>query len=844
VADGRATRKDAGQQISPAHNKVFRDFGGMNTQAARTAIAENEFAWLENVMPLGHGNAIIVSGPSAALASVPNGVCYTMQHFNRAGLNFMFMATTTGHAYEVPLDFVGYTVASLVITNPGSGYLSRPTILFTGAANVPAAATVNLTLVGCAVAVAGSGYTLGDILTASGGTFVRPFKVQVTSVNGSGGITGISILDGGDYTVTTNLGVTVLTGGTGTNAAVSCGIGASAGYGIGGTITITNAGLGYQAAPGVVASGGADIPFPFSAGTLTAIVVGSSHGIREITNTGSPELGGGGVAIAQWKNERILIVDPVKGFFDWDGTKLTPSGSVFSLTITTGGSYTSIPTISFSGGGGTGAAASAIMGANGTQAVNAAGTGYVVGDVLTYVGGTFTSAAQVKVTTIGGGGAITAVSVFNPGSYSALPAFPVAVTGGSGTGAAFQGAYAVFAATITNPGTTPYTSAPTVTFSSGAATATANLIAAPPNPERVAVFASRVWVVQGRALSYTAPGTYNDFLSQGSGVTILDDPALDSNVTNLVAANSFLYYTGVDSVNVIGDVTVNSLGNTIFSNTNLSADVGTNFSQATVPYFRSLLFPATNGVYSLYGATPVKISDAMDGVFQGIDFHGLVSGGGFTLANVKCAAFLVLYNTSGQPSTANNSRPLFMIFFNKKWFVANQDTLGRLILIAGAGAADPNYSQNLYGTDGTSLFRLFVDPTNLQTWKLQTAYWDLKDVVKTKQAEAIGFESNGSLGGTVTATVDMVSNQAPFLQTNTYTVPLGAPIQWVNVSGVVIPWLNNVGATIPWVNGGSYLMQMQDAEGFGKYLGMTLTSSDVTGSLSSVILRYIYREDL
>ena len=31
---------------------VVKDFAGMNTQAARTAIKEEEFSWLESVMPV------------------------------------------------------------------------------------------------------------------------------------------------------------------------------------------------------------------------------------------------------------------------------------------------------------------------------------------------------------------------------------------------------------------------------------------------------------------------------------------------------------------------------------------------------------------------------------------------------------------------------------------------------------------------------------------------------------------------------------------------------------------------------------------------------------------------
>lgn len=64
------------------------------------------------------------------------------------------------------------------------------------------------------------------------------------------------------------------------------------------------------------------------------------------------------------------------------------------------------------------------------------GTGYSVGDVLTAIGGTFTTAMQFTVRTALGG-AIQAVDLTNPGVYSVRPTSPISVTGGTGSGATF-----------------------------------------------------------------------------------------------------------------------------------------------------------------------------------------------------------------------------------------------------------------------------------------------------------------------------------------------------------------------------------------------------------------------
>ena len=69
--------------------------------------------------------------------------------------------------------------------------------------------------------------------------------------------------------------------------------------------------------------------------------------------------------------------------------------------------------------------------------VDNAGTGYVLGDVLTVLGGVSTIPAQLTVTGVTGG-TITAVTVTNLGEYSVPPVSPVHVSGGAGTGATFD----------------------------------------------------------------------------------------------------------------------------------------------------------------------------------------------------------------------------------------------------------------------------------------------------------------------------------------------------------------------------------------------------------------------
>ena len=150
------------------------------------------------------------------------------------------------------------------------------------------------------------------------------------------------------------------------------------------------------------------------------------------------------------------------------------SGSVSSLTLLSHGSgYSSAPTVSFSGGGGSGAAATAALGFPvATVSVANGGSGYTSRPSATFsapaAGGTTAAAATFLK--------VTAIVPSSPGSgYTSRPT--VTISGGGGSGAAATAVMKVGSATVTNGGS-GYTSAPSVSITGGGgsgATATATI---------------------------------------------------------------------------------------------------------------------------------------------------------------------------------------------------------------------------------------------------------------------------------------------------------------------------------------------------------------------------------
>lgn len=545
-----------------------------------------------------------------------------------------------------------------------------------------------------------------------------------------------------------------------------------------------------------------------------------------------------GVQAVMWKNQRLLIIDPANGYFSWDGTHLTSIGSVGLITVTNGGAgYSQAPTVSFSApnqAGGIQATGTA------TAGTGASSVGTVTGVLMTNTGAGYTSVPQVTfsapstpggVTATGAaslsGGTVIFVSITNPGSgYTSAPT--VTFTGGGSTtlatGTASISSGPVTAVNLTEPGT-GYTSPPTISFSGGGGTgavATAALISQ--SGTGIAVFAGRVWIAQGRTIFYSAANSFEDFISVSAGNFTLTDSVLFGNISAIVSANSYLYIFGEDSINIISDVAVTSTGSTVFTNTNISASIGSQLPNAIYPYFRSLLLMNSYGVYALVGATTTKISDPLDGVFNNIDFTKPVYGGQFVLNNILCAAFGFTYN---DPTLS--ARYLMAVFFDKKWWFASQ--LNAYLHIVSVPTAS---GIALYGVTATGLFQLFSSAANPVLTTIQTALMSFNNAVQDKQLLKLGIEASG-----LTAPLNVNIDNEVF-QSSPYSYnPL--ILTWTNQFGQVVQWKNKFGNIINWQSDVSYGLLKSDVSQYGKYIGLTMTVTDPTMILNGILLQYELR---
>lgn len=178
---------------------------------------------------------------------------------------------------------------------------------------------------------------------------------------------------------------------------------------------------------------------------------------------------------------------------------------------------------------------------------------------------------------------------------------------------------------------------------------------APTAGQTIGTFAGRVWSGRNRTMSFSAPNSYTDFQTASSGGSfIVTDETLHSNINHLLPANNFLYLVGDSSFNVISDVRIGSgsPAPTIFSNTNISALIGSNLPLSIFPFYRSIAFATRYGFYVMLGSTPQKISDKLDGIIEFIDFDKPVSGGVANIFRNLLPCFAFNYNgPNGSPSS-------------------------------------------------------------------------------------------------------------------------------------------------------------------------------------------------
>ncbi len=366
----------------------------------------------------------------------------------------------------------GVGVANVVVKNSGSDYSYSPEVVFNGGGGVDAAATAYCSLDHVTVLNSGSGYTTTNPPTV---TFTNDAgdttgaNAAGTALISNGRVTGIKITHkGSGYT---KAPIVTISGGDGAGATLVSALTIT-------SISVTNSGSGYTSVPSVALSGGGGYS---AAASATLIETGATYDLDTLKSVFAKSTADAKAGVFEKSQDPIIVPQAAyNSAYDTtyqDGpdtfvllhefTKNFYNGPLTGLQLIDGGTnYTADPTVTITGGGGTGATATAgITGAyvNGATVTNQ-GSGYTSAPTVTITGGTGSGATAIATVT----GVVNSVTLLSGGSgYTSAPT--VRFFSGSGSGAAAVATVAngrITSITMTSKGS-GYFSPPSVSFVGG-----------------------------------------------------------------------------------------------------------------------------------------------------------------------------------------------------------------------------------------------------------------------------------------------------------------------------------------------------------------------------------------
>jgi len=263
------------------------------------------------------------------------------------------------------------------------------------------------------------------------------------------------------------------------------------------------------------------------------------------------------------------------------------------------------------------------------------------------------------------------------------------------------GLYAWDGATLTAPGQ----AAPA--WLTNGQTTTMPTVGSLPGIWAMAVWQNRLWVIGKTVLSWSAPYNGADFsTANGGGSVAFVGDQLTVGYTDLEAAGGFLYLFGDSMINVIsalqlsGSGTITAPFTTTFLNSNVDPQIGHRWWRPAARWSQSFALSTGMGIYLLQANTTQWVSQKVTEVYNSTASSPVPTG---TAATIFGQRWLLFLGQMRDPYGV--TRSLILCFNGSQWVIASQRYALTLI-----GAYEEQSMITPYGTDGTSLYRLFAQP--------------------------------------------------------------------------------------------------------------------------------------
>jgi hypothetical protein len=294
----------------------------------------------------------------------------------------------------------------------------------------------------------------------------------------------------------------------------------------------------------------------------------------------------------------------------------------------------------------------------------------------------------------------------------------------------------------------------------------------------ITVFSGRLWLAAGNVVVFTQGGTYNSLGGDSGSFLIIDSDCLTS-IQALFPFNGLLYLFGQDWCQVIGNLYVSgSPAQLQFQKYTIETGVGISTLWSIITFGSTLYFANPNGIWSLTGTIPVKVSSPIDSVFDGQFADSSLSACFAEIYSEPCMMWAI------HSSIDNTYGALVYSVILQKWF---RITTSPIKFLADGTI---NNIDNTWGTDGTNIFLMFNNAATLVTSTFGFKYWNFGTPVGFKRILKMGIAT--LITTSATATLNAFNESGTALP-----APLGQQTQMVSSALIFI---GKDGNPINWTN--------------------------------------------
>jgi hypothetical protein len=268
----------------------------------------------------------------------------------------------------------------------------------------------------------------------------------------------------------------------------------------------------------------------------------------------------------------------------------------------------------------------------------------------------------------------------------------------------------------------------------------------------IAVWKNRVWIVNGKTITFSAANSYTDFNPTNGAGSVSDNYESIKNILAATPTQDYLYLRGDYGIHVISGISMTEDAITTFTLSDALPGIGTLYPRACAVYGSSIYMLGLDGVYVISGTSFQIISLPIGTIID--DF--MVSAEKAFFANIygKKTFCILAHITNPENGKAQvwilcfrDSRWFFMMFddynedFTRNFLAAYESSIGTVPAI---------YAAFVLANGDCQITRLFTDPFLNKTMdasctrKVTTKFFSFGSAIKDKTISKVGMRRSGT----------------------------------------------------------------------------------------------------